>query len=100
MERRKQVSKFSRGASAWKEYRIADAVTLNGVTYIAQMVARRGTGFHGYRVTLHLIPHDGGEEKQIELDNASSTADVNRVSRELTLNPAEVTRLFAEPQTK
>lgn len=90
------MSKFSRGASAWKEHRIADAVTLNDVAYTVQLVARRGTGFQGYRVTLHYIPHEGGDEVQTELANASSTADVHRVVRELTENDAEVARLFAE----
>ena len=94
------MSKFSRGASAWKEQRIADSVTLDGVAYTVQLVARRGTGFQGYRVTLHFIPHEGGDEVQVELDNASSTADVHRVSRELTENAETVARLFAEAQTK
>ena len=89
------MSKFSRGASAWKEHRIADAVTLDGVEYTVQLVARRGTGFAGYRVTLHFIPHDSGEEVQVELENAASTADVHRVARELSENLDQVTQLFA-----
>jgi hypothetical protein len=88
------MSKFGRGASAWKEHRIADAMTLNGVDYTVQLVARRGTGFQGYRVTLHFIPHAGGDEVQVELANASSTADVHRTARELTDDAAEVERLF------
>ena len=92
------MSKFGRGASAWKEHRIADKMTLNGVDYTVQLVARRGTGFQGYRVTLHFIPHDAGEEVQVELENASSTADVHRAARELTDDAAEVERLFTEPK--
>lgn len=92
------MSKFSRGASAWKEHRICDSLTLNGSNYTVQLVARRGTGFQGYRVTLHFIPHSEGDEVQVELENASSTADVHKVSRELTEDPARVERLFAEAQ--
>jgi hypothetical protein len=88
------MSKFSRGASAWKEHRIADALTLDGVEYTVQLVARRGTGFAGYRVTLHFIPHDSGEEVQVELENAASTADVHRVARELSEHLDQVTQLF------
>lgn len=90
------MSKFSRGASAWKEHRIADALTIAGVDYTVQLVARRGTGFPGYRVTLYFIPHAGGEDVQIELANASSTADVHRVSRELSEDLERVTQLFSE----
>ena len=89
------MSKFSRGASAWKEHRIADAVVLDGVEYTVQLVARRGTGFQGYRVTLHFIPHGNSDEVQVELDSAASTADVHRVARELSENLDEVSRLFA-----
>ena len=88
------MSKFSRGGSAWKEHRIADSLMLNGVEYMVQLVARRGTGFQGYRVTLHFIPHDGSEEVQVELENAASTADIHGVSRRLSDDPAEVSRLF------
>lgn len=89
------MSKFSRGASAWKEHRIADSVTLAGVDYTVQLIARRGTGYEGYRVTLHFLPHDSSDELQVELPNAASTADVHRVARELAENREEVTRLFA-----
>lgn len=88
------MSKFSRGASAWKEHRIADRMTLDGGDYTVQLVARRGTGFQGYRVTLHFIPHAGGEEVNAELPGAASTADVHRVVRELADHPQEVDELF------
>jgi hypothetical protein len=94
--RKRIMSKFSRGASAWKEHRIADALEVDGAVYTVQLVARRGTGFQGYRVTLHFIPHEAGEEIQVELGSASSTADVHRMSRELTDEPARVEQLFAE----
>jgi hypothetical protein len=88
------MSKFSRGASAWKEHRIADRFTANGTDYTVQLVARRGTGFAGYRVTLHFIPHSGGEEVQTELPPAASTADVHRAVRDLTDAPPRVQELF------
>ena len=90
------MSKFSRGASAWKEHRIADTVTFDGVDYIVQLVARRGTGFQGYRVTLHFIPHSSGDEVQAELPNAASTADVHAIVRSLTDDTARVTELFEQ----
>jgi hypothetical protein len=90
------MSKFSRGASAWKEHRIADRMTLAGADYTVQLVARRGTGFPGYRVTLHYLPHAGGDEVQAELPNAASTADVHRVVRELTDDPDRVGGLFRQ----
>lgn len=74
-------------------------MTLGGAAYTVQLVARRGTGFQGYRVSLHFIPHAGGDEVQVELENASSTADVNRVSRELAVDPARVEQLFSGSRT-
>jgi hypothetical protein len=88
------MSKFSRGASAWKEHRIADRMSLDSADYTVQLVARRGTGFPGYRVTLHFIPHSTGDEVQSELPVAASTADVHRVVRELTDDPQRVEQLF------
>ncbi|HET9439857.1 MAG TPA: hypothetical protein VFO52_06785 [Longimicrobiales bacterium] len=88
------MSKFSRGASAWKEHRIADRMTLAGADYTVQLIARRGTGFQGYRVTLHFIPHSGGDEVQAELPGAASTSDVHRMVRELADGPARVEEFF------
>lgn len=88
------MSKFSRGASAWKEHRIADRMTLDSADYTVQLVARRGTGFQGYRVTLHFIPHAGGDEYQAELPGAASTADVHRVARDLMEDTQQVEQLY------
>lgn len=94
------MSKFSRGASAWKEHRVADSLTIGEESYTVQLVARRGTGYEGYRVTLHFIPHSGGDEVQAELKNASSTADVHRISRELSDDLARVESLFVGAAAK
>lgn len=73
---------------------------INDVEYTVELVARRGTGFSGYRMTLHFLPRDGGDELQAELESAASTADVNRVSRELSENPTEIERRFAEARAQ
>lgn len=88
------MSKFSRGASAWKEHRLADRLELDGRPYTVQLIARRGTGVQGYRVTVHYLPHEGGAEVQAELPNAGSTADVHRMARELESDPARLIALF------
>lgn len=96
------MSKFSRGASAWKEHRLADRFTAAGADYTVQLVARRGTGVQGYRVTVHFIPHDSGnsQEVQVELPNAASTSDIHQTVRELQADEAKLQILFAEAQSK
>ena len=88
------MSKFSRGASAWKEHRLADRLEVDGRSYTVQLIARRGTGVQGYRVTIHYLPHEGGDEVQAELPNAGSTADVHRMARELEADPARLVSMF------
>lgn len=88
------MSKFSRGASAWKEHRLADRLEIDGRAYTAMLVARRGTGVQGYRVTLHFLPHDPGTEVQAELPNLASTSDVHQLARELESDPARLEALF------
>lgn len=90
------MSKFSRGASAWKEHRLADRLEIDGVAYTVELVARRGTGVQGYRVTLHYIPHEAGNEVQLELPNAASTADVHRLARELEADPLRLVSMAHE----
>jgi len=90
------MSKFSRGASAWKEHRLADGLEIDGRPHTVTLVARRGTGVQGYRVTLHFLPHDGSEETQIELPNLASTADLHPLVRELEGDPARLEALFRE----
>jgi hypothetical protein len=69
-------------------------MTLDNADYTVQLVARRGTGFQGYRVTLHFIPHAGGDDVQAELPGAASTADVHRIARELSEDAQQVEQLF------
>jgi len=90
------MSKFSRGASAWKEHRLADRLEVDGVPYTVELVARRGTGVQGYRVTVHYIPHEGGTEIQVQLPNAASTADVHRLARELEADPLRLVSMAHE----
>jgi hypothetical protein len=90
------VSKFSRGASAWKEQRLADRLEIDGAAYTVQLVARRGTGVQGYRVSVHFLPREAGVEMQAQLPNAASTADVHRIARELEADSARLTSLFRE----
>lgn len=90
------MSKFSRGTSAWKEHRLADRLEVDGKGYTVQLIARRGTGVQGYRVTVHFIPHEEGGERQAEMPNAASTADVHRLARELEADPDRLRQLFSE----
>lgn len=92
------MSKFSRGASAWKEHRLADRLEIDGSGYTVQLVARRGTGVQGYRVTVHFIPHEAGAERQAALPNAASTADVHRLARELESDGPRLHELFGEAE--
>ena len=88
------MSKFAKGKS-WIEHRLADDLELDGAHYIVNLVARKGTGVQGYRVTVDFIPHEGGAAGARELPNAPSTADVHRVSRELAGDPARLVELWA-----
>jgi hypothetical protein len=76
------MSKFAKGKS-WIEHRLADSLELAGSQYTVNLVARKGTGVQGFRVTLVYIPHEGGRDIEVELPNAATTSDVHRVSREL-----------------
>jgi hypothetical protein len=94
------MSKFSRGTNAWKEHRLADRMEIEGRGYTVQLVARRGTGVQGYRVTVHFIPHEAGDEVQAELPNAASTSDVHRAARELEADPTRLESLYREAMIK
>lgn len=89
------MSKFAKGKS-WIEHRLADTLDMNGSNYTVNLVARKGTGVQGFRVTLDYIPHDPGGTIEVELPNAATTADVHRLSRELSEQPDELRRLGLE----
>ena len=87
------MSKFAKGKS-WIEHRLADSVDVEGNQYQVNLVARKGTGVQGYRVTIDYVRHDGSETRSAELPNAASTADVHAVQRELSASPAKLASLF------
>jgi hypothetical protein len=89
------MSKFAKGKS-WIEHRLAGDVEVGGSHYTANLVARKGTGFQGFRVTVVFIPHEGGPAVEVEQPGAASTADVHRASRELAEDPARLASLGRE----
>jgi len=90
------MSKFAKGKS-WIEHRLADDLEIDGTHYIVNLVARKGTGVQGYRVTVDYIPHEGGGGAARELPQAASTADVHRLSRELSADEAGLVALWRKP---
>jgi hypothetical protein len=76
------VSKFAKGKS-WIEHRLADDIALEGRHYTANLLARKGTGVQGFRVSVVFIDHEGGADLETTLPNAASTAEVHGVTREL-----------------
>jgi hypothetical protein len=77
------MSKFAKGKS-WIEHRLDTDLEVDGQHYTANLLARKGTGVAGFRVTVVFLPHEGGAVVERELPNAASTADVHRMTRELT----------------
>jgi hypothetical protein len=86
------MSKFAKGKS-WIEHRLSSELDLGGPRYTVNLLARKGTGVQGFRVTLVYIPHESGSDLEVELPNAATTADVHRVTRELSENEPELIRL-------
>lgn len=86
------MSKQSRGKS-WLDFRLADDFDAGSGPCTVELVARRGTGVQGFRVSVVFMPHDGSAELEVELPPAGSTADVHRVVRELTGDVARLTHL-------
>jgi hypothetical protein len=70
-------------SSSWREHRLADRLEVNGSVYRVDMVARKATGVEGWRMSLVYLPADSVAEVNVDLPNATSTADVRRVVREL-----------------
>ena len=90
------MSKFARGRS-WIEHRLADSLDIDGIEYRVDLVARRGTGVQGFRVTVVYLPRqDGGAEREVESAPAGSIADVHRRARELEGNETVLRELFEE----
>lgn len=86
------MSKQSRGKS-WLDFRLLNRLEVRGRDYTVDLVARRGTGVPGFRVTVVFLPREGGEAIDVELPNAPSTADVHRVVRELEGDDARLRSL-------
>lgn len=80
------MSKFAKGKS-WIEHRLDSDLEVDGRHYTANLLARKGTGVAGFRVTAVFLPHDGGEAVERDLPNAANTADVHRMTRELAEDP-------------
>lgn len=87
------MSKFAKGKS-WIEHRLADDLVIDGNNYQVNLVARKGTGVQGYRVTVDYIRHDGMETRSASLPNAASTADVHAVQRDLSADSERLASLF------
>ncbi len=92
------MSKQSRGKS-WLDFRVADRLEAGPASYSVDLVARRGTGIHGFRTTVVFMPLQGGAEVAVELPNAASTADVHRLARELSDAPRRLLELLASGRT-
>jgi hypothetical protein len=86
------MSKFAKGKS-WIEHRLDSDMEIDGTHYTVNLVARKGTGVQGFRVTVVFIPHEGGDAIERDLPNAANTADVHRVTRELSAEPARLMAL-------
>ncbi|HEY8468608.1 MAG TPA: hypothetical protein VIL18_03145, partial [Longimicrobiales bacterium] len=93
--RKANMGKIGRGTS-WKEHRLMDRLEIDGRTYTVDLVARRATGVQGYRMTIVYLAHDGAEEREIPLPNASTNAEVNRAVRELAGQAEILERIFRE----
>lgn len=70
-------------SSSWKEHRLANRLAIDGAEYSVDLVARKATGVEGWKVTLVYLPREAGREVKADLPNASSTAEVRRLVREL-----------------
>jgi hypothetical protein len=87
------MSKFAKGKS-WIEHRLASELRVEGRLYTVNLVARKGTGVQGFRVTVVYIPHEAGPDVEVDLPNAATTADVHRLTRELTEDPGRLGQML------
>jgi hypothetical protein len=91
------MSKFAKGKS-WIEHRVESDLEVDGRHYTVNLLARKGTGVQGFRVTLVYLPHDGGESVERDLPNASSTADVHRMTKDLSADQDRLAAMVREPE--
>ncbi len=91
------MTKFSRPRS-WVEHRLADELVVDDVAYTVDLVARRGTGAAGYRVTAVFMPHDSraANEVEAELPPAGTTTEIHQQVRELAGQSERLTALLRE----
>jgi hypothetical protein len=89
------MSKFAKGKS-WIEHRLNGDLQVDDDHYTANLLARKGTGFAGFRVTAVFLPHAGGAALESDLPPASSTADIHRMTRELSADPDRLAQLCRE----
>ncbi|CAN5757047.1 hypothetical protein BH23GEM10_BH23GEM10_01710 [soil metagenome] len=89
------MSKFAKGKS-WIEHRVDSDLEIDGAHYTVNLLARKGTGVQGFRVTVVYLPHAGGAAVERDLPNAASTAAVHGATRELTEDRDRVVALFRE----
>ena len=87
------MSKFAKGKS-WIEHRISSDAEIDGARYTVNLLGRKGTGVHGFRMSLVFLPHDGADAVERSLPNATSTADIHRMTRELADDPERVAALL------
>jgi len=88
------MTKFSRPRS-WVEHRLADELEIDGARYVVELVARRGTGSAGFRVTVVFMPlGEGRGEVEAALPPATTTADIHQQVRELSGNRERLVALF------
>jgi hypothetical protein len=87
------MSKFAKGKS-WIEHRLDSDLEVDGRHFTVNLLARKGTGVQGFRVTLVALPHDGGESVERDMPNAANTADVHRMTRELTADREQLAAML------
>lgn len=92
------MSKFAKGKS-WIEHRLVDDLELDGRHYSANLLARKGTGVQGFRVSVVFIDHEGAADIEAVLPNAASTAEVHGVTRDLQADPARLSALFRDARS-
>jgi hypothetical protein len=89
------MSKFAKGKS-WIEHRLDSDLDVDDRHFTVNLLARKGTGVQGFRVTIVFMPHDGGDTVECDMPNAASTADVHRVTRDLSADTARLAALCRE----